>query len=107
MMAQGVARQLEQVIDLREEGVIQEDAIVDIPYQQLVSDPQGALEAAYEGLHLRLGAKLASGLRAFLKSKAGASRDSHLYPDLPAERVARDRPVFSRYQAKYGVPDEV
>ena len=107
MMAQGVAQQLEQVIDLREEGLIREDAIVDISYQQLLNDPQGALEAAYEGLGLDFGAELASELRAFSESKTGASRDSHLYPDLPPERVARDRPLFSRYQARYGVPDEV
>ena len=107
MMAQGVAAQLEKVIALREEGVIRPDAIVDVSYQQLVSEPLAALKRVYEGLGMSFGNEQTRGLSDFLESKAGASRDSHSYSDLPPERVARDRPVFRRYQTFYDVPDEV
>lgn len=107
MMAQGVAAQLEKIIALREDGVIHPDAIIDVSYQQLVSEPLAALKTVYKGLGMRFDDEQTRGLGEFLDSKAGASRDSHSYPDLPPERVARDRPVFRRYQALYDVPDEV
>jgi hypothetical protein len=107
MMAQGVAGQLERVIELREQGAIGEEAITDVSYRQLVDDPLGALECVYAGLGMSSNDAFVRGVGEYLKSKAGASRDSHRYPDPTSERIARDRPVFQRYQALYDVPDEV
>ena len=107
MMAKGVAAQLEQVISLREDGAIRPDAILDVPYQQLVNEPLSALKATYEGLGMHMSDEQGRAVTAFLKSKPGASPDSHSYADPSPERVARDRPVFERYQALHDVPDEV
>ncbi|WP_150293201.1 sulfotransferase family protein [Sphingobium estronivorans] len=107
MLAPGMAAQLEGVMALRDEGVIREDAITDIVFAQLVDDPLAALELVYERLGLSFDAAQRRKVMDYLASKQGASHGSHRYDDPSPERVARDRPYFTRYQARYGVPDEI
>jgi hypothetical protein len=107
MLAPGVAGQLENVMRLREQGVIPQGAIVDILFDQLIRDPVASLSAAYEALGLTFGDALKSKILQFLASKEGASHDSHRYEPPSSEVIARDRPLFARYQAHYGVPDEI
>ena len=107
MLSQGVAAQLDNVTVLREQGVVRSDAFIDVLHQQLVRDPLAALATVYERLGMTFDQALEQKLNEYLASKQGASADSHRYSNLTPERVRRDRPLFARYQALYGVPDEV
>lgn len=106
MLAPGVAGQLENVMTLRAEGVIPDQAITDILYHQLVRDPLATLATVYERLGMAFDDALRRKAQDFLTVKQGAGHGSHRYRALSPERVARDRPLFAKYQAHYGVPDE-
>jgi hypothetical protein len=103
----GVAAQLENVMALRERGTLHRDNIVDILYRQLVQEPMRAVADIYERLGMTLHPAVAARMQAFLAEKSGAHAGSHRYDVGSAERIARDRPLFRRYQSYYGVPDEV
>lgn len=107
MLAPGLAAQLENVMALRNEGVISEDAITDVLYQQLVQDPITVLKRVYQRLDLDFDTALQQRVLDFLATKQGASHGSHRYEEAAPEQVARDRPLFADYQARYGVADEI
>jgi hypothetical protein len=106
MLAPGLASQLENVMMLRERGVIRDEIITDILYQQLVHDPKRALTLVYQGLGLEFDKERQRKVLDFLASKQGASQNSHRYDDPSPERIRRDRPLFANYQVSYGIPDE-
>ena len=46
-------------------------------------------------------------IRRYLAFKPKDKHGRHDYTPMSPEQVARNRPWFRRYQARYGVPDEI
>ena len=100
------ARQLERVMDLRDQGVIPAEQIVDSRYQDLMTDPVGAIEKVYRAFGMEFDDGAARRIRDYLAFKPKHKHGVHRYEPMSAEQVAKNRPWFRRYQERYGVPDE-
>jgi hypothetical protein len=104
---QGVAGQLENVIELRRQGVIGASTIIDVLYRDLLDDPLGIVAQIYRHFQMDLSTEVIEAMRKFLAAKGGALPGTHRYQVGSAATIARDRPLFARYQTHYGVPNEV
>lgn len=98
----------EKGIQQREDGAVPVEQIYDLRYADLVRDPVEALRACYEHHALPFSNAHASGIRHYLAAKPKGKHGKH---DYALEEFGLDSDelgaMFSRYQAHYGVPDEV
>jgi hypothetical protein len=104
IMGEATAQRLERVIDQREAGVIPRANIADSRYQDLMDDPMGCIGGIYDHFGMTLSGEAQRRMRAYLEAKPKGKFGRHHYR--VDERRARDRALFRRYQAYYGVPDE-
>ncbi|MEZ4334100.1 MAG: sulfotransferase [Myxococcota bacterium] len=102
----GTADRLEAVMRLRDEGAVPADRIVDSRYQDLMDDPVGSIERLYGALKIPYDDEVGARVRRYLDHKPKHKHGVHRYKGLPPDELAKVRPLFRRYQARYGVPDE-
>jgi hypothetical protein len=106
LVGEATARQLEQVMDVRDGGVVPGGQIVDVLYQDLMDDPVAAIAKIYKAFGMDFDDTAAERICAYLAFKPKHKHGVHRYQPMPPEMVARNRPYFRRYQTRYGVPDE-
>lgn len=107
MLAPGTATQLEGVMELRDNGTITPDAIFDVRYADLITDPLATVQQLHTWLGLPLGQSTQEAMQRFISTKRSSGHGTHSYRPPSPERIAKDRPLFARYQARYAVADEV
>lgn len=105
IMGEATAQRLEHVIDQRESGVVPEANIADSRYQDLMDDPLQCIERIYAHFNMPLSAAARQRMLAYLDSKPKGKFGAHDYT-VDGTKAA-ERPLFARYQKRYGVPDEV
>ena len=105
IMGEPTARRLEAVMDLRDRGMIPEANIVDSRYQDLMEDPVACIEQIYRHFGMTLNDGTKQRMLRYLAAKPKGKFGVHAYGQGGAR--AKDRPLFRRYQERYGVPDEV
>ncbi|HCS28815.1 MAG TPA: sulfotransferase [Spongiibacteraceae bacterium] len=105
IMGEATAQRLEHVMNQREQGIVPEANIADSRYQDLMDDPMACIEGIYEHFSMQLSDRAKSKMQAYLAAKPKGKFGKHSY-QVDGER-AKDRPLFRRYQAAYGVPDEM
>jgi len=105
IMGEATARRLERVIEQREQGVVPAANIADSRYQDLMDDPLSCIEGIYAHFGMVLSDVARRRMREYLAAKPRGKFGRHDYA--VDEGRTRDRPMFRRYQALYGVPDEV
>jgi hypothetical protein len=105
IMGEPTARRLEHVMDQREQGIVPEANIADSRYQDLMDDPLGCIEGIYRHFDIALGEKARQRMIDYLAAKPKDKFGRHTYQ--VDEVRTRDRSLFSRYQARYQVPDEI
>lgn len=107
LVPEQTARRLERVIDQRDSGQIPGDQIVDSQFADLMADPVASLRRIYEAFDMPFTEDTAQGIRNYLARKPRHKHGANEYRQLSPEMIERLRPVFRRYQERYGVPNEV
>ena len=105
-LGEPTARRLEAVMDLRDRGLVPGAQIVDSRYQDLMEDPVAAVERIYRAVGLSFEAPVADAIRSYLAFKPRHKHGAHVYETFTPEQAEKLRPLFRRYQDRYGVPDE-
>jgi hypothetical protein len=107
LVGEFTARQLERVMELRDQGVVPPGQIVDSRYADLMSDPVAAIETIYRAFGMAFDERSAERIRRYLAFKPKDKHGRHDYEPMTQEQIARNRPYFKRYQERYAVPDEI
>jgi hypothetical protein len=106
LVGETTARQLDQVMGVRDSGVVPDGQIVDLLYQDLIDDPVSAIATVYGAFGMDFDEAAVERIRAYLAFKPKHKHGVHRYTPMPPEMIALNRPHFRRYQERYGVPDE-
>ena len=106
MVGELTARQLEQVMAFRDQGVVPPGQIVDSRYQDLMTDPVAAIEKIYRAFDMDFDDGAAKRIRDYLAFKPKHKHGVHRYTPMSPDQIAENRPWFRRYQERYDVPDE-
>jgi hypothetical protein len=103
-----VATLLSNVVDMIEKGVIEKHRLFNAQFRDIVADPLAVAEAVYEyfGIPLKLDAHDAM-RRYVATNRSERIGQAHVYPTGDKQDVERFRAAFRRYQAFFGVPNEV
>jgi hypothetical protein len=105
IMGEATAQRLEHVINQREAGIVPEANIADSRYQDLMDDPMACIESVYRHFGMTLSESARAAMLNYLASKPKGKFGKHSYQ--VDQKRSRDRPLFKRYQQRYGVPDEM
>jgi hypothetical protein len=102
------ARALDRVTQMRADGTIPDDRIVDVRYLDLVADPVGTLRATYEQLGRPFPAAVQAAVVAHLAARPRGRHGAHEYSfaDTGLD-LAETRGRYAAYQERYGVDSEV
>jgi len=106
MVGESTAKQLEQVMEFRDQGVVPPNQIFDLRYQDLMTDPVAVIEKIYRAFDMDFDEKSAQRIRDYLAFKPKHKHGVHRYEPMSATQIAENRPYFRRYQQRYDVPDE-
>jgi hypothetical protein len=98
---------LSQPIDLIESGKLPTERLHNLQYEELISDPEAAVSAAYTHFGLTLGSSARQSIAAHLAAHPRSSRPKHAYADGEASRIDGERAMFARYEAFFRVPREI
>jgi hypothetical protein len=104
---EAIAFGLNRVIDQIESGAIPRNRIHDFQFADMVAAPLAAVEDLYRRMGLQLSAGARQAMSDYLAHKPQGKFGAHEYRVGEREQIARERAHFARYQAYYGVPDEV
>ena len=105
IMGEATAQRLERVMQQRDSGIVPEANIVDSRYQDLMDEPMACIGNIYRHFGMELREASRQRMLDYLAAKPKGKFGQHSYE--VAETRAGDRPLFSRYQARYGVPGEI
>ncbi len=106
-VARGNAYMLDQIIDMRADGRLPDEQIVDVRYADLTGDAFATLRAVYEQLGLDLSDAVEARMREYSAAKPKDRHGAHRYSfadtglDLDATRAS-----FARYMDSYDIPTE-
>ena len=101
------AASLSAPIDLIESGVIPAAQLFNLQYEELISDPEGTVAAAYAHFGLSLSARAKELIATHLAAHPRSSRPKHTYSDGDATRICDERATFARYESYFHVPREI
>lgn len=101
-----LAQRLENIMRLRDEGVIPPAQIADSLYQDLLDDPLTAVRRIYEQLDMPLSATALARMQAYIAAKPKGKHGKHDYRGADTGAAAAERALFDNYRNRYGVPNE-
>ncbi len=105
VVGQATADRLTKVMNQRESKKLDEKAIFDSRYQDLLTDPVSVIERVYDYFSIDLSLDMKDKVLAYLRGKPQYKDGKHRYPI--GKNLVKDRELFSRYQNEYHVPNEV
>lgn len=100
------AMRLNTAIDKLEAGVVPAQQIHHLQYRDLVDDPMGSVDAAYQHFGITLGESGKQGIKDYLGAHPRDARQPHRFSPGSAEDIAAAREAYQRYQAYFGIPNE-
>lgn len=103
----GVAARLETVIDWVERGAIPREQVYNWQYADLIQRPIEAIRTLYAKNDMEFSAQAEANMRAYMAAKPQGKFGAHTYSVGEKEEIAKNRALYRRYQAYYGVADEV
>jgi len=104
---EATAGRLDHVMEQRNTGTVPDHQFTDTLYQQLMDDPAATVAQLYAQLEMSFEPADRERVLDYLRHKPKGKFGSHQY-ELPGpEQVARERPLFSAYQTRFKVADEV
>jgi hypothetical protein len=104
----GTAVAMDYVMQLRQNGTIPDDQIIDVRFGDLVGDPWRTMHGVYERIGRELTTDTEQRMRAYLDARPRERHGRHDY-DFADTGLDLDqtRTRFARYQAQYGITSEV
>lgn len=106
-IARSSAAMLDHVRRQRAEGTIPDERLIDVRYQDLMTDPIGTLRTVYERVGAELNEDVRERVLAYLAAKPRGVHGAHEYSlaefGLDASELRRR---YADYQAAHDVPDE-
>lgn len=104
----GYAAMLDDTMDARASGELPDGQFVDVRYADLMADPVEAIRTLYDSLGIEAPSSLDAAITAHVRARPKGARGTHRYSlaDTGLD-PAVERARFERYQAHYGVPDEI
>ena len=107
IMGEATAARLNEATRLRDAGAVPAERFIDSRYQDLMADPVAALERVYDFLDMPFSGDDAARVQRYLRARPKDKFGAHRYEPPDAGRIAKERPGFAGYQARYGVPSEL
>ncbi|GGD84735.1 sulfotransferase family protein [Croceicoccus mobilis] len=104
---QSSAARLSKPIAEIEGGIVPRGQLANIRYDELMSDPLGALESTYAQIGISLGDEGRKAIHDHFAQNPQSQRKPHRYDVGDRERIARERPFFAEYQDYFSVPSEL
>lgn len=105
--AHGFGAMLTNVMRQRAEGIVPDERIIDVRYQDLMTDPVGTLAGIYERIGAEFPAEVRAQVLAYLDAKPKGAHGHHEYSLAELGLDAADlRRRFADYQRAHRVPDE-
>jgi hypothetical protein len=104
----GTAIAMDYVMQLRADGALPDDRIIDVRFDELVADPWQTLHGVYERIGSTLTADAEARMHAYLRARPRARHGRHEYDfaDTGLD-LDRTRARFANYQARYEIPSEL
>jgi hypothetical protein len=98
---------LDAMCAFRDSGAVPPSRFCDLRYADVVGDPAGAVERAYERFELAFPPELGERIRAYVARKPRGKHGAHRY-DFAAlgHDAGAERARFRTYQERFGVPSE-
>jgi Sulfotransferase family len=103
---QAMANMFDQVIDWIETGVVPENQLVNVLYQDFIDDPLGTISGMYKQLGISLRAEARKAISEYLAENPREKRPSHRYNTGKGELKSQEQQLFQRYQQYFGVKTE-
>ena len=101
-----IAGRLNAVIDQLDSGIVPEGQMFHLLYRDLVDQTLPMIEAMYRHFNITLSANSRTAIAEHLAANPRDARPAHMFNAGSKEAVARAREAFSRYQQRFGIPDE-
>ena len=103
----GTAVAMDYVMQLRADGTLPNDRIIDVRFDELVGDPTRTLHGVYERIGAPFTTDAEQRMRAYLEARPRERHGRHDY-DFADTGLDRDatRARFAKYQAQYAIPSE-
>jgi hypothetical protein len=104
----GTAIAMDYVMQLRDNGTIPDDRIIDVRFDELVGDTGRTLHTVYERIGSTLTPETETRMHAYLAARPRERHGRHEY-DFADTGLDLDetRARFANYQSRYGIPSEV
>lgn len=103
----GLAGLFDMVMDQVDQGLVPGRQLRHVQYSDFVDEPLAVVETLYREMGFELTDRARQAMAAYLKEHPRESRPAHKYSVGNADRRAVERKLFVRYQARFGVRDEV
>jgi hypothetical protein len=103
----GVAAVLARVVDWLEDGSLPKERLMAVAFKDFITDPVAVAEAIYARFDIPMTDAARVAMGAYVDADRRGRRPAHSYETGDAETVARERPLFKRYQEYFGIPSEV
>lgn len=107
MQGGATAARLEKVMRQRDQGRIPHAQICDVLYKDIIADPVGVARKVYAHFSMKLTENAVERMKRYIASKPQGKFGAHQYNLDEAEEISSERPLFRRYQERYGVPSEL
>jgi len=103
----GTALAMDYVMQLRDDGTLPDERIIDVRFDDLVGDPWRTMRSVYERIGTPFTTETEQRTRAYLEARPRERHGRHDY-DFADTGLDRDatRARFARYQEQYAIPSE-
>lgn len=105
--SQMMADMMKTPIGWMEQGVLAKESVVNMLFEDFVTDPVEAIGAVYERLGIDFTEEARKAMSDYVASAMAEQRASHKYEFGSGELIKHERSLFREYQDYFGVPDEV
>ena len=104
----GTALAMDYVMQLRSDGTLPDDRIIDVRFEDLVGDPWRTMRSVYECIGTPLTTDAEQRMRTYLEARPRQRHGRHAYDfaDTGLD-LDRTRARFAKYQMQYGVGSEL
>ncbi|MCY4426744.1 MAG: sulfotransferase [Halieaceae bacterium] len=105
--AEAGSQMLNASIDVLESGIIPEKTLCNVLYSDFIKDAVKVAESIYDYFGLAMSDEARESMASYMRDYPRSLRPKHNYDLGDAEQVREEREAYRRYQAYFGVPDEV
>ena len=100
------AARLDGVIDSLERGMVPEQQMFHLLYNDLVSTPMDVLESMYRHFGIELSTTERAAMQQYIDDNPRSARPAHKLSEAPDAAVQRARDAYRHYQEYFAVPNE-